>query len=715
MSGTDPISADTWPAWVVDSARECVFETHKKTLKRREAPKWTRGRQFSQTSADRDADDHMEDAEPSRFSESNTGPDSSTLGMDPDNSGDGLSQGSSPALHPAELNSGESDAPLADSVMSTILVKPGDALDVLFEVARPQNKTASASGVQEPQIAPLTTPCISSPNTNLVAASGFVSVTVLSRPSDDVLDLWDKCRFVRQGWFTAQEAVTYLDLLHRHLAPLSPVLTDDLKDHKTHERLTRVVGSIESLILISDWHPQSVHFPPLTEGWDSELISPGYDRQNRIQTDEDVPLIRWREDVFEPAKRSERMSWMLLGAAASLAHELGVFADTAASTGPSTPSQHPHTIRSNRVRTLLYAHVTQMSMKMGCTSLLPDSASFASSPSIAGLENGSQDGSAQYIVLWTELTQLMKTAAALFFQSKTHTQQQVSTGQYSILLRHFNSSMTRWRDGLKASSAEISTALKSLLLIEYHYLKTCVNAIAIQAVVERAVARGVDRLSGKATEGMDACMLPHDKELIQEVVSGSVTVLEVAISMAAEKRLRYAPLRTLVCITSSSVYLLKAISLGARTADLQNSLQTLDKCIDALRRSGTDDMDFSVRYAALLEKHVAKFRRNFTLPQMPTHVTRCVNEQQNPRNAETFQSLLSNSQAEFTPFSVVGVSTRDDLEHFNAFETPQSLPNEWWMRPFDPNIAPFSTQGENISLGLELDSLDFLWNLPEIA
>jgi hypothetical protein len=40
---------------------------------------------------------------------------------------------------------------------------------------------------------------------------------------------------------------------------------------------------------------------------------------------------------------------------------------------------------------------------------------------------------------------------------------------------------------------------------------------------------------------------------------------------------------------------------------------------------------------------------------------------------------------------------------------------DWWARPFDPNIAPFSTHGnagEGVSLGLELDSLDFLWNLP---
>lgn len=40
---------------------------------------------------------------------------------------------------------------------------------------------------------------------------GF-TITALSEADDATLDMWDKCRFVRQGWFTAQEAVTYIDL-----------------------------------------------------------------------------------------------------------------------------------------------------------------------------------------------------------------------------------------------------------------------------------------------------------------------------------------------------------------------------------------------------------------------------------------------------------------------------------------------------------------------
>jgi hypothetical protein len=290
-----------------------------------------------------------------------------------------------------------------------------------------------------------------------------------------------------------------------HLAPLSPILSPDSLNHENHERLvteepmlcctlltissrffvlpgaggvsrshfihdrlwqhcevlirrvmfgqekhstakTRVVGTIESLMLISDWHPRSVHFPPETNGWDGELISPGYDRQNRLQTDTNPPLIRWREDVFEPAKRSERMSWMLLGAAVNLAYELGIFADRLP--GSSTPPNPRETLRMNRSKRLLYVYVTQIACRMGCSSLLPETISFApayaSAQDVHSAEQSTQLES--YLELWVGLTRLIKTASAMFFQSAQYVKSQLMSGNYSILLQHFAPSLVTWLD-----------------------------------------------------------------------------------------------------------------------------------------------------------------------------------------------------------------------------------------------------------------------------
>ena len=156
----------------------------------------------------------------------------------------------------------------------------------------------------------------------------------LSRPSQQVLDVWKACPFVRQKWLTAQEAVTYVDLFFDHMAPMSPILDDYFCDHADqrslliaepvlcstilalstryhllsgvaslsggfylHERLwrycqsmlqevglgqgrrikdsKRTVGTIESFLLLTEWHPRSlISVQDWTRG-DSGLDWPG--------------------------------------------------------------------------------------------------------------------------------------------------------------------------------------------------------------------------------------------------------------------------------------------------------------------------------------------------------------------------------------------------------------------------------------------------------
>lgn len=519
---------------------------------------------------------------------------------------------------------------------------------------------------------------------------------------------------------------------------------------------TRVVASVEALILISDWPARALHLPPESEGWDSELISPGYDRINRIVVNDDAPLIRWREDVFEPAKRSERMSWMLLGAAVSLGYELGVFggrssmgSSTSTNDSASTNNSTQDAVRIHRVARLLYIHVTQMAINMGVSSLLPDNigqqaSAMAAQNTAETRANGKWEACMR---LWVELIRLMKTASALFFQSTGQSQQQLQSDHYILLLEHFEPSLARWEEEFTASPSEspisshvlsrfpehfgladhtidLPDNLRPLVLIEFHYLRTYTNALSIQAVVERATARNVRRYGDLASEGLTSCILPQDYKFISNVVLESTKVLEIAISMASVGMLRFAPHRALLSITSSSIFLLKAISLGVRNADLQASLNTLDCCIKALRSSATDDMDFSPRYATLLERHVARFRENFFSQNRPEHHQGSASATGLTDISPSSAGYLSNSAVDVA-FTSPG-SKQPSLHHhlggldrqpaeqqmtdFDPLRMPSN--DDWWARPFDPNIAPFRSNGEGMSLGLELDSLDFLWNIP---
>jgi hypothetical protein len=109
---------------------------------------------------------------------------------------------------------------LVNPVMQTVVSSDKDALDLLFRAARQHDDCGedqqhthsrrSATGVM-PAMGGSTqdTPSLLSP-VNLQTAS-FHPTKVLDA-SSNVLEIWNACRFVKMGWFSAKEAVLYIDL-----------------------------------------------------------------------------------------------------------------------------------------------------------------------------------------------------------------------------------------------------------------------------------------------------------------------------------------------------------------------------------------------------------------------------------------------------------------------------------------------------------------------
>ena len=107
---------------------------------------------------------------------------------------------------------------LSDKVVSAIVKGSNDALDVLSDAAKLHHHAAptSRSGnsgksreVPEGLDLPTVVPTESRPG--CPNGMGF-RILNLSEPTEAVLDVWDKSRFVRQGCFTGQEAVSYVDV-----------------------------------------------------------------------------------------------------------------------------------------------------------------------------------------------------------------------------------------------------------------------------------------------------------------------------------------------------------------------------------------------------------------------------------------------------------------------------------------------------------------------
>lgn len=193
-----------------------------------------------------------------------------------------------------------------------------------------------------------------------------------------------------------------------------------LGQEKLSSAKMRVIGTIAALILISDWHPRAIRFPPDTEGWDALLVDTIYERDDRKRTHDQEPLVRWRNDVFEPAKRASRMSWMLLGLATNLAYELGIFSNGQHQGLPATGIEER---RRSRVQRLLYSYMIHTAIRLGYSSIFLESISAACSRiSTKDVGDASQNTWNVYMDAYLEFTRLSKLASAMFFQSAAHLQ-----------------------------------------------------------------------------------------------------------------------------------------------------------------------------------------------------------------------------------------------------------------------------------------------------
>lgn len=252
-----------------------------------------------------------------------------------------------------------------------------------------------------------------------------------------------------------------------------------------------------------------------------------------------------------------------------------------------------------------------------------------------------------------------------------------------------------------------------MLHIEYQYVRIYTNSLGMQAVVERTLAETDPDVPQE--DNLPFNLEPRDYDFIQEVVDGSCQILQKVCQLSETGALRYSPVRIFLRITTSSIYLIKGLSLGARNQKLQSSLDILDAAIRALRASkstipsltptlnrvGTlDDMHLASRYATLLDLHVARLRESFVVssrpPRLPSRATSA-----DIKNATTGMDFLNNHNA--------GQSSLSSL----AQNVTGLMPDDDWLAlPFDPAMAPFGLDNQQSFQGFDDGTLDFIWNLP---
>ncbi|KAG9249747.1 C6 transcription factor [Emericellopsis atlantica] len=666
----------------------------------------------------------------------------------------------------------EQPSHIPDSMMRTVVSNDKDALDLLFQAAQREGDVQEAAyqnsmlgdprdvSNRNPTVAqgsglsagPGSVPTPLSPAHSLLYGSHAYSCTMSTNLSKDLVETWESYRFVRMGWFSAQEAVTYVDLFFQNMAMQTPVLDDFYLHHRNHywllvrepllcatillistryhvlpipggesrgflahQRLwdhcehllrrillgqekaskakTRTFGSIEAILLLTQWQPRNLHCPPAADGWDSDILFTAKDERDNNQDLVNSPSrARWLEDVVSPAKRFDRMSWMMIGVAATLANELGVFdVDDAAKDNENTKSEYEKRLQHRRVplATMLHIYQEQFATRLGRKSMMSEHIVHSVTASVSpqrGVSSGPESGWGSVLLGWTELTRLMRSISDMLFPSAVITKHLLQSGRYISMIEHFVSLISLWEKKY-ANFSSVPRQISDVLAIELQHVKVLANSLGLQAIVERRLASPV------ADQTQDSIELSlTDYGFLTIVVDGCLRTLEIAIDMHQRNALRFAPASTFVRITTASVFLLKGLGLGVNVTKLVSSLEILSRAVAALRVSRPDDLHLGARYASLLEVHVERLRSSFVpAARPPEFVTR-----HNGMPHDTQQGFIDLPQ-DFGPSNLGGDS--------GVFD------DSWLALPFDSSLLPFIPDECQDFQGLGDHSLDFIWNL----
>jgi hypothetical protein len=431
----------------------------------------------------------------------------------------------------------------------------------------------------------------------------------------------------------------------------------------------RTLGTIESLMILTEWHPRALHFPPADAT--DELMLPSYDGPDNFSTDDEnghrLPGGvggKRIEGWLEPAWRSDRMCWMLLSTAMGLSYELGVFDDMDDLLAAGGEMRRPeyedeaYRLRAARIKRLLLIYVTQLAGRLAWTNMVPENLRVTDPVFAPRKRRASNDGKTpdtatsmslninsfnyipdldlddQIIHCWAGISNAMRLGNEKLFRSRHFTTRIIQDGSYIELLKEFQPMLNAWRQEFERF--RLPPFQRHILSIEYEYVRIYVNSLSLQAVVERCTNNPISHAhdgshTNHASGPSNGELSPEsrnyygklplarlgnygaaDQGYVREVVDGSRNLLRTVVEgLLPGGYLKHAPVRTYFRIISGAMFLLKTFALGASKQDVEISIGLMDRAVNALRDCVVDDVHLGIRFADLLETLTTRLRSRF--------------------------------------------------------------------------------------------------------
>jgi hypothetical protein len=375
---------------------------------------------------------------------------------------------------------------------------------------------------------------------------------------------------------------------------------------KTHESKSgqitwkgslRTLGTIEALLLLTDWHPRALHFPPGDD--ENRLLDADFDPTkgfsaagDNLEAAEDgkVAFSSW----LEPAWRSDRMSWMLLGAAVTLSFELGVF-DTEHYNCQDLHGLDSECARKQRVRRMVLVYVSQTSGRLGFTPML----SFEKwrtdevfEKSKSSQRRGPTDPIELMQECWIGIAGLMYKANEEIFSSKQFTRDLTMSGQYTTAIAKFRPMLKEWKANFDRVRNQFDPVMQHLLSMEHDYARLYINSLGLQKVVESWInlsneAASSTNLVSNASHGIGVASAGSggvtfsllldiwrpNKECIDEVSDAARSILRTVLEgLVPGGHLTHGSVRSYFRILSGLMFTLKASLLQSRSKPHSNVL-----------------------------------------------------------------------------------------------------------------------------------------------
>lgn len=240
--------------------------------------------------------------------------------------------------------------------------------------------------------------------------------------------LWDRCKEMIMGLILGQDQVSDVN--------------------------TRTFGSIEALLLLSEWQPRGLHDLLPCNGWDFTVASNSARECGKMKAEFDADNLsrgRWLREVIHPARKFDNMSWMTLGCAFSLASGLGVIDRGNATRTVSHMSEDERQTdhRCRALEDIIHIYQDQLATRLGRRSMVPPDVNdgtrmklthFTRSPSFRDGEHRSS-----FINAWKNLEAIARSINDVLFPSTKVTKEMLTSGRYVSKVDHFQSLLSRWQ------------------------------------------------------------------------------------------------------------------------------------------------------------------------------------------------------------------------------------------------------------------------------